>query len=137
MVQLRLYSYGPTAVLGDRTIIPPDVFIAIEGLGTFEGVSLEKRMEKLNAEGKDIHKVAVKTHRESTRRGHASITTSLQLMMEVSGCSRALSMLLVAPPFGSYLTGIAETCDSHPRPHGCPASPEKQHKVLESCGEKC
>lgn len=103
MVQLRLYSYGPATVLGDEAVIPPDVFIAIEGLGTFEGVSLEKRMEKLNAEGKDIHKVAVKTHRESTRRGHASITTSLQLMMEVSGCSRALSMLLVAPPFGSYL----------------------------------
>jgi thymidylate synthase (FAD) len=103
MVQLRLYSYGPTTVLGNEAVIPPDVFIAIEGLGTFEGVSLEKRMEKLNAEGKDVHRVAVKTHRESTRRGHASITTSLQLMMEVTGCSRALSMLLVAPPFGSYL----------------------------------
>jgi hypothetical protein len=38
MVQVRLYSYGPTTVLSNETVIPPDVFITIVGAGTFEGV---------------------------------------------------------------------------------------------------
>ncbi|MCX8200661.1 MAG: FAD-dependent thymidylate synthase [Candidatus Caldarchaeum sp.] len=106
MVELRLYSYGPkTSVthMGRVVEIGPDVFIAAEGAGTFEGVSVERKISKLLSEGKDIAKTAAKIHRESTRRGHASMTTSLHLQMEVSECSRALSMLLVAPPFGSYL----------------------------------
>ena len=106
MVELRLYSYGPVAkvdVAGRVVDVGPDVFIAVEGVGTFEGVALERKLAKLYGEGRDVVKTAARTHRESTRRGHASLTTSMQLMMEVSDCSRALSMLLVAPPFGSYL----------------------------------
>jgi thymidylate synthase ThyX len=106
MVELRLYSYGPAARVNvaEKVVeVGPDVFIAVEGVGTFEGVALEKRLAKLYSEGRDAVKMAARTHRESTRRGHASLTTSMQIMMEVSDCSRALSMLLVAPPFGSYL----------------------------------
>jgi hypothetical protein len=101
MVELRLYSYGPAARVNvaEKVVeVGPDVFIAVEGVGTFEGVALEKRLAKLYSEGRDVVKMAARTHRESTRRGHASLTTSMQLMMEVSDCSRALSMLLVAPP---------------------------------------
>jgi thymidylate synthase ThyX len=106
LVELRLYSYGPVTRVNvaERVVeIGPDVFIAAEGIGTFEGVALEKKLAKLYFESRDVVKMAAKMHRESTRRGHASLTTSMQLMMEVSDCSRALSMLLVAPSFGSYL----------------------------------
>ncbi len=106
MVELRLYSYGPLTLVKTPTHdveIGPDVFIAVEGVGTFEGISVERKVSKLLAEGKDLDKVARKIHRESTRRGHASITTSLQLQLEATECSRALSLLLVSPPFGSYL----------------------------------
>ncbi|MEM4287452.1 MAG: FAD-dependent thymidylate synthase [Candidatus Caldarchaeum sp.] len=106
MVEVKLYSYGPKTTLnrgGVEVEIGPDVFIAAEGAGTFEGVSVEKRIAKMLDDGKDLNKIARKIHRESTRRGHASITTSLQIQMEVRECSRALSLLLVAPPFGSYL----------------------------------
>ncbi|MEM1948443.1 MAG: FAD-dependent thymidylate synthase [Candidatus Caldarchaeum sp.] len=106
MVQLTLHSYGPRAsfVLGETSVeVGPDVFIAAEGAGTFEGVSVEKKIAKLVADGKNLTKTAEKIHRESTRRGHASMTTSLHLQMEGTEISRALSMLLVAPPFGSYL----------------------------------
>ncbi|MEM2051801.1 MAG: FAD-dependent thymidylate synthase, partial [Candidatus Caldarchaeum sp.] len=106
MVEVKLYSYGPKTTLnrgGVEVEIGPDVFIAAEGAGTFEGVSVEKRIAKMLDDGKDLNKIARRIHRESTRRGHASITTSLQIQMEVRECSRALSLLLVAPPFGSYL----------------------------------
>jgi thymidylate synthase (FAD) len=106
MVELSLYSYGPrTSVSFDCRIIDvdPDIFIAVEGVGTFEGVSVERKIQSLLSAGKDPAKTAAKVHRESTQRGHASITTSLSLQLEVRECSRALSMLLVAPPFGSYL----------------------------------
>jgi thymidylate synthase ThyX len=106
LVELRIYGHGPTAkvnVAGKVFEIGPDVFIAVEGMGTFEGISLEKKLEKLYSEGRDPMRMAARVHRESTRRGHASLTTSVQFMVEVSDCSRAFSMLLVAPPFGSYL----------------------------------
>ncbi|MEM4334408.1 MAG: FAD-dependent thymidylate synthase [Candidatus Caldarchaeum sp.] len=106
MVELKIYSYGPRTVInfsGSELEVGPDVFIALEGAGTFEGVSVERRVSKLLAEGRDLARTARKVHRESTRRGHASITTSLHLQMEVMNCSRALSLLLVSPPFGSYL----------------------------------
>jgi hypothetical protein len=120
ILEVKLYNYGPRAVFdvsGRSLEVGPDVFIAEEGVGTFEGVSLERRLEKLLMKGKDAYKMAASTHRESTRRGHASMTTSLQLMMEVRECSRALSMLLVAPPFGSYLR-VVEKGEGRPRPHG-------------------
>ncbi|MCS6769569.1 MAG: FAD-dependent thymidylate synthase [Candidatus Caldarchaeum sp.] len=106
MVELNLYSYGPktkVSVSGREVDVGPDLFIAVEGAGTFEGVSVERKVAQLLAEGKDPLKTARRVHRESTRRGHASITTSLQIQMEVRDCSRALSLLLVSPPFGSYL----------------------------------
>ncbi|MEM4353212.1 MAG: FAD-dependent thymidylate synthase [Candidatus Caldarchaeum sp.] len=106
MVELKLYSYGPKTTVSHGGVdveIGPDIFIAVEGFGTFEGVSVERRVSKMLAEGKDLYKSARKIHRDSTARGHASITTSLQIQMEVRDCSRALSLLLVAPPFGSYL----------------------------------
>jgi hypothetical protein len=34
-----------------------DVFIAAEGVGTFEGLSLERRLEKLLMGGKDAYKM--------------------------------------------------------------------------------
>lgn len=106
MVELSLYSYGPRTSVeygGGTFDVGPDVFIAVEGVGTFEGVSVERKIQSLLLAGKDPAKTAAKVHRESTQRGHASITTSLSFQLEVRECSRALSMLLVAPPFGSYL----------------------------------
>ncbi|HIQ29386.1 MAG TPA: FAD-dependent thymidylate synthase [Candidatus Caldiarchaeum subterraneum] len=105
MVEVRLYTHGPKASIPVDGLeeLGPDVFIALEGLGTFRGVSLEERARELVKSGKDLLKHSLKIHKESTRRGHASITTSAMLQMEVRDCSRVLSMLLVAPPFGSYL----------------------------------
>ena len=105
MVEIKLYTHGPRAsvpVDGSEEL-GPDVFIALEGLGTFKGVSLEERARELVKSGKDLYWYSLRIHKESTRRGHASITTSAMLQMEIRDCSRALSMLLVAPPFGSYL----------------------------------
>jgi len=106
MVRVRLYNYGPQARLsveGGELDVGPDVFIAMEGIGTYQSVTLEQKLSELKRSGKDLHKTSLKMHSESTRRGHASITTSLHLQLEVTECSRALSLLLVAPPFGSYL----------------------------------
>jgi len=102
MVELKLYSYGPKTRFNNIEV-GPDLFIALEGAGTFEGVWLEKHLSKLIAEGKDLNKITRKIHKESTKRGHASITTSLNIQLEVREITRALSMVLVAPPFGSYL----------------------------------
>jgi len=105
-ITVKLLSYGPKTVLklGDEEIpVEPDILIALEGIGTVKGVTLEDRYRDLLSLGKNPEKVALKLHEESTRRGHASLTTSLSLQLEISKCSRASSMLLVAPPFGSYL----------------------------------
>jgi len=105
-VEVRLLSYGPAAEIelhGERIRLEPDVLIALEGLGTLTGVSMAKRYEELLRSGKDLGKIISAFHRESTRRGHASLTTSVMLQLEVGRCSRAASMLLVSPPFGSYL----------------------------------
>jgi len=105
-IGVKLLSYGPRTRLklnGRDFRVEPDLLIALEGIGTFKGVTLEERLQELLKAGKDLERVAFKMHRESTRRGHASLTTSLSLQFEVNVCSRVASMLLVSPPFASYL----------------------------------
>jgi len=105
-IKVRLLSYGPRTHLklgGGEVSIEPDILIALEGIGTIKGVTLEERYRDLLSRGKDPREVALKLHEESTRRGHASLTTSLNIQIEINKCSRASSMVLVAPPFGSYL----------------------------------
>ena len=105
-IRVKLLSYGPKTVLrlnNEQVLVEPDILIALEGIGTIEGVTLEDRYRDLLSRGKDPAKVALMLHKESTRRGHASLTTSLSIQLEIGKCSRVSSMLLVAPPFGSYL----------------------------------
>ena len=105
-IEVKLLSYGPRTKLkiDDREFqVEPDLLIALEGIGTFKGVTLEERLQEFLKAGKDLEKIAFKMHQESTRRGHASLTTSLSLQLEVNVCSRVASMLLVSPPFASYL----------------------------------
>lgn len=105
-LSVRLFSYGPAATLkiAERKIeVDPDLFIALEGIGTVKGVTLEERVSEFLKKGKDLEKTSYRMHWESTRRGHASLTTSLILQFEVERCSRVASMLLVSPSFASYL----------------------------------
>ena len=105
-IEVKLLSYGPRTKLkidGRDFRVEPDLLIALEGIGTFRGVTLEERLQEFLKAGKDLEKIAFKMHQESTRRGHASLTTSLSLQLEVNVCSRVASMLLVSPPFASYL----------------------------------
>ena len=105
-IEVKLLSYGPRTRLkidGRDFQVEPDLLIALEGIGTFRGVTLEERLQEFLKAGKDLEKIAFKMHQESTRRGHASLTTSLSLQLEVNVCSRVASMLLVSPPFASYL----------------------------------
>ncbi len=105
-VRVRLLSYGPTAEIGlhgEKIRLEPDTLIALEGIGTLRGISLAERYEELLKSGKNLGEIISAFHRESTRRGHASLTTSLTFQFEISRCSRAASLLLVSPPFGSYL----------------------------------
>jgi len=105
-IEVKLLSYGPRTRLrinGREFRVEPDLLIALEGIGTFRGVTLEERLQEFLKAGKDLEKIAFKMHQESTRRGHASLTTSLSLQLEVNVCSRVASMLLVSPPFASYL----------------------------------
>ena len=105
-IAVRLFSYGPSTTLkidGKRIEVDPDLFIALEGIGTVKGVTIEERVSEFLRKGKDLEKTSYRMHWESTRRGHASLTTSLILQFEVERCSRVASMLLVSPPFASYL----------------------------------
>ncbi len=105
-VAVRLLSYGPAAEIdvdGERVFLDPDLLIALEGIGTIKGVTLSERFKELQEAGEEPSKLVSDFHRESTRRGHSSLTTSLMLQIEVSGCSRVASMLLVSPSFGSYI----------------------------------
>ncbi len=101
-VGLRLICYGPRTSLGGFEL-SPDILIALEGVGTFKGVTVEERLSELQSKDRDLKDVASNMHRESTRRGHASLTTSLILQFEINPCSRAATLLLAAQPFGSYL----------------------------------
>lgn len=105
-VELRLLDYGPSSEVKkneERILLDPDLLIAIEGIGTVRGIGLCERFRELTGVRRDLLKFASDFHRESTRRGHSSLTTSLTLQFEVRNCSRVASMLLVSPPFGSYL----------------------------------
>lgn len=101
-ISLRLISYGPKFSIADLSL-EPDVLIAIEGVGTFKGIGLEESFRKIREKDIDLVEIASKMHRESTRRGHASISTSLIIHFEVNRCSRVSTMLLAASPFGSFL----------------------------------
>ena len=94
-MEIRLLNYAPKF-----KNLGPDEILALYGIGTFEGQNLERLMKSF--EGK-IEKVTKGFHKEATLRGHASLTTSLLLSLEVREVSRNLSMLLAAVPFGSYL----------------------------------
>jgi len=99
---LTLLSFGPIYREGEFSLGPDEV-LALEGVGTFHGVGVRERLSQLRSKGKDVKSLAGRVHWESTRRGHASLTTSAVLFWEIVNCSRLSSMLLVAPPFGSYL----------------------------------
>lgn len=99
---LELISAGPLYSL-DGAVLGPDEVIAIEGIGTFKGVNIRERVSDALSSGAELSRLAAKVHKESTRRGHASLSTSAVVFWEVSNCSRLTSMLLVAPVFGSFL----------------------------------
>ncbi|MEM4466602.1 MAG: FAD-dependent thymidylate synthase [Nitrososphaerota archaeon] len=101
-VSLRLISYGPRFSTADLSV-EPDILIAIEGMGTFKSVGLEESLRKIREKDLDLVETASKMHRESTKRGHASISTSLTIHFEINRCSRVSTMLLAASPFGSFL----------------------------------
>ncbi|MCS7132303.1 MAG: hypothetical protein NZ918_01085, partial [Aigarchaeota archaeon] len=99
-VEVKLLSFGPSAEVeryGEKVFLDPDLLIALEGIGTTRGVNLGERFKELIEGGKDLSKLASDFHRESTRRGHSSLTTSLTLQFEVIRCSRVASLLLVSP----------------------------------------
>lgn len=101
-VELEIIGAAPSINYYD-TWLGPDEVIAIEGAGTFEKISLKEKIMKLIEQKKDLKDFAKRVHWESTRRGHASLSTSAVLFFEARNCSRLLTMLLVSPRFGSYL----------------------------------
>ncbi|MCS6788033.1 MAG: FAD-dependent thymidylate synthase [Aigarchaeota archaeon] len=101
-LEVTLIDFGPKSRV-DGIQLGPDEVIAIEGVGTFSIVDLARNAFELVAKGKDLRKFAAKVHFESTRRGHASLTTSFIPFLEVRWCSRALSMLALSTRFGSFL----------------------------------
>jgi len=75
-----------------------DDIVALSGLQTFRGGTLDDYI----ANG-EVDKERIKTiHRESTRRGHASMTTTPSLFFEVEG-SRMIDLYGSAFPFGSFI----------------------------------
>ncbi len=101
-LEVELLDLGPTASVGGVELGPDEV-IALEGVGTFSMVHLSQNLKELQAKGKDLSKFSRKVHSESTRRGHASLTTSAIPFVEVRWCSRLLSMLVTGARFGSFL----------------------------------
>jgi thymidylate synthase (FAD) len=113
--EVRLYNYGPRAVVdvsGRSLEVGPDVFIAVEGVGTFEGVSLERRLEKLLMKGKDaydslnpliavatLEPVSLVAYHQSIR--HRTVPTSVEPIYAAVG--RAVKDMeaknIVMPPF--------------------------------------
>lgn len=105
-IEVKLLSYGPLAeveVGGRKISLDPDLLIAIEGIGTIRGSDVAERLMELGKHREDLLEFASNFHKESTRRGHSSLTTSLMLYFEINKCSRIASLLLVSPQFGSYL----------------------------------
>ena len=101
-LEVELLDLGPSvSVRGVQ--LGPDEVIALEGVGTFSMVNLEMNLKELHEKGKDLRRFSRKVHFESTRRGHASLTTSAVPFIEVRWCSRFLSMLVMGARFGSFL----------------------------------
>ena len=66
-IEVKLLSYGPRTRLkiGGRDFqVEPDLLIALEGIGTFRGVTLEERLQEFLKAGKDLKKIAFKMHQE-------------------------------------------------------------------------
>ncbi len=101
-LEVELLDLGPTVNV-EGVELGPDEVIALEGVGTFSTVNLVRNLRELQAKGKDLRKFSKKVHLESTRRGHASLTTSAIPFVEVRWCSRLLSMLVMGARFGSFL----------------------------------
>ncbi|MCS7095340.1 MAG: FAD-dependent thymidylate synthase [Thaumarchaeota archaeon] len=101
-VEVTLIDYGPKSRVSEKQLGPDEV-IAIEGAGTFSTVDLSVNASEQLSKGKDLRKFSARVHFESTRRGHASLTTSFIPFIEVRWCSRALSMLVLSTRFGSFL----------------------------------
>lgn len=101
-VEVTLIDYGPKSRVSEKQLGPDEV-IAIEGAGTFSSVDLLGNASEQLSKGKDLRRFSARVHFESTRRGHASLSTSFIPFIEVRWCSRALSMLVLSTRFGSFL----------------------------------
>lgn len=100
--ELEIIDVAPSITYQDLSL-GPDEIIAIQGSGTFEKISLKEKIKKIIEQGKDLKKFTRNVHWESTRRGHASLSTSAILFTETRNCSRLLTLLFVSSQFGSYL----------------------------------
>ncbi|MEM0374713.1 MAG: FAD-dependent thymidylate synthase [Nitrososphaerota archaeon] len=101
-LEVDVLDLGPKVSFSGRSLGPDEV-IALEGVGTFSMVHLSRNLNDLIGRGKDVTKFSRKVHFESTRRGHASLTTSAIPFLEVRWCSRLLSMVVMGARFGSFL----------------------------------
>jgi len=90
-LELRLVDYGPRD--GKLGI---DELVAATSLLVFKKGSIRDKAGKLKK--KKVRAI----HRESTRRGHASLTTTPVFFFEVGG-SRLVDLYFSSFPFGSYL----------------------------------
>jgi hypothetical protein len=91
-VKVNMMDFGPK-----YKKLGVDEALAISGFLTFKNETLEDYAESM-IDGKKTETI----HRESTKRGHASITTTPQFFFEIEG-ARPIDLYFSTFPFGSYI----------------------------------
>ncbi|MBR9681500.1 MAG: hypothetical protein GOV00_01740 [Candidatus Altiarchaeota archaeon] len=125
VLKVNLLSHGPT-----YKSLGIDEIVAVSGLQTFKKGTLDTFIE----DNPEIDKKRIsQIHKQSTKRGHASMTTTPNFYFEAEG-SRIIDHYGTTLPFGSYVffssRRIEVTEDTLVRPDNLPEKLWKSHKGL-------
>src|SRR3989344_7958352 len=86
-LQVDILGYGPTLDLGNGITLTPEELIAFSSMMTYKDKNAKEMIMEIINSGKDVKTEAVKSLKESAKRGHASLSTSAALWCLVRGAS--------------------------------------------------
>ncbi|MBS3108338.1 FAD-dependent thymidylate synthase [Candidatus Woesearchaeota archaeon] len=102
-LQVDILGYGPTLDLGNGITLTPEELIAFSSMMTYKDKNAKEMIMEIINSGKDVKTEAVKSLKESAKRGHASLSTSAAFWYLVRGASKFVDSMFTGAVYSSSL----------------------------------